>query len=83
MANDRKWTYLAELAKMRVDWAHIVDDIVEAVNKTNLVNESQEESKDEESAEEQFDLNQILDLNQIKFRQAQDLENIYLNEIRE
>ena len=29
MANDRKWTYLAELAKMRVDWAHIVDDIVE------------------------------------------------------
>ena len=56
MANVKKWTYLAELAKMRVDWDRLVRDIIEAVNKTNLVNESQEENKDEESPEDQFDL---------------------------
>jgi len=86
MGNDKKWTYLAELAYMCTDWDLIVRNIQDGVKKINIVNESADEEssndEDDQNLEENFDLQQILDLNQVSIKQAQDIENIYLNKIR-
>jgi len=41
MANDKKWTYLAELAYLRTDWESIVYDILEAITKIKIVNDKE------------------------------------------
>ena len=59
MANDKKWTYLAELAYLHTDWKSIVDDILEAITKIKIVNDKEatvNESDDSETLEENFDL---------------------------
>ena len=59
MSNDKKWTYLAELAFLRTDWKSIVDDIVEAITNINIVGDSDttdNEDDENETLEENFDL---------------------------
>ena len=58
MANDKKWTWLAELALMQTDWTHLVNDILDGINKSQIVKEKPEDHgcEDEAALEENFDL---------------------------
>ena len=41
MAEDKKWTYLSELAHLIVDWDKVLQDICTVIKDNNVVSEAQ------------------------------------------
>ena len=47
MASDAKWTYLAELAHMIIDWDKVLEEIYSVIKDNNVVSEVATESEEE------------------------------------
>ena len=51
MANDKKWTYLAELAHMILDWDKVLEEIHNAIIRNNVTTDVNDSESDVEGEE--------------------------------